>query len=376
MKTLRASVRTLPAVLAAFALAFTSGCGSGLGPAKLTGTRMDYNVSVQRSSNEEMLLNLVRLKYFDLPMFMQVGSIASTYNFGLTAGSTATFPDQRDYLRSIYGTYTPNVSATYGDTPTVTSTPYQGQTYAQQLLLELDFDRFVMLYRSGWDIDYLMRVLVARIGKIEHYYDARTGFTPQSHTDFLDLTEIFARMDDYNNFDIVTVSQGDAKFTIIQLRFNKPEEADRIEALLGIKLARVMHANATITAKLKLVPVTDFNVRAEAKNEKDMTDLPIRLRNCYRAMDMLGQGVDVPKELAVKRVGFNFREQTKDIMDIRQARTRPANAFVAVQYRDYWYYIDENDDRSREVLQLMHAIFALQAGDLPKNVPVLTVPTR
>jgi len=361
-------------VLLLLLLALAGGCS--LGPAKLPATRMDYNVAVQRSGNEEMLLNLVRMKYFEQPVFLQVGSIASSFSYNVGATATGTFPDQRDFLRSIYTNYTPTITGQYTDAPTVTYTPYQGQTYSQQFLAELDFDRFVVLYRSGWDIEYLMRILVERIGRLDHSFDARVGFAQDKHQDFLELTKIIADMDDNGFLDIVTVSGGKDKpnLTVMGMRFKDKAEADRVGQLLGSDLKVQTTAQGHLVAKVRLVAVKDAALGLDSTPDGGLPILALRLRNCLRAMDILAQGTEAPPELVSRRAAFNLRPQFMDVMDIRASATPPSNAFVSVRHGGWWYFISNDDTRSKEVLQLMLNLFALQSADPPKNSPVLTLP--
>lgn len=369
MKTSFFSALSL-ALLAALA----SGCS--LGPARLPATRMDYNVAVQRSSNEEMLLNLVRMKYFEQPLFLQVGSIASSFNYNISGTATGTFPDQRDFLRSIYYSYAPGVTAQFSDSPTVTYTPYQGQTYAQQFLAEVDFERFVVLYRAGWDIEYLMRVLVSRIGELDHTYDARTGFFPKEHADFLELTRIIAEMDDQGRLDIVTVSPGKDKpnLTVMTMRFKDDREAARVSELTGTDIRPQPTRHGHNVARLRLVPVKEHELAAQEDGQGGLTLMQLRLRNCLRAMELLAAGIDAPRELVSKRAAFDLRPQAADVMDVRSSRERPSGAYVSVQHDGWWYSVRREDTRSKEVLQLMLNLFALQSADPPKATPVLTLP--
>lgn len=365
-----------PAILlAAFSLLCASGCS--LGPAKLPATRMDYNLAVQRSSNEEMLLNLVRMKYFEQPLFMQVGSIASTFNYNVSGSATGTFPDQRDFLKGVYYNYTPNITASYSDSPTVTYTPFQGQTYAQQFLAEIDLERFVVLYRAGWDIEYLMRVLVTRIGRLDHNFDTRKGYMNQeAHQKFLELTEIIARMDDRGELDIVTASPGKDKpnITVMTMRVKHPSLIRKIEHLTGVELKAHTNEHGYQVAKIQLVHVKERELAQHSADVAGFVPMAFTLRNCLRAMDVLSQGIDTPKELITKKAAFDLRSQFSDIMDIRSSRTRPADAYVAVNHGGWWYFIRNEDTRSKEVFQLMLNIFALQSADPPKNAPVLTLP--
>jgi hypothetical protein len=69
--------------------------GCSLGPKALQGNRLDYNVSVQRSNNEELLLNLVRARYAEPLFFLQVGSISSSLSYSASVGASATFYHNR-----------------------------------------------------------------------------------------------------------------------------------------------------------------------------------------------------------------------------------------------------------------------------------------
>lgn len=371
-RVLRPTLRTLAA---ACALAALCGCAGGfsLGPAKLAPTRMDYNLAIQKSNNEELLVNLVRMKYFEQPLFMQVGSVASSFNLGVSGGLSATLPDHRSITANIYNTYTPSVTGQYSDAPTVTYTAYQGQTYAQQFLADMDFDRFVTLYKAGWDIEYLMPILFARFGTIDHIYDARTGFMPEHHARFLALTEIIARMDDRGALDILKVGLSDnSTATVMRMDFRDAEETATVQALLGQDLGVRMNSRGRYHVTLKLVPANTLN---HLHIDSDgLVAVPLRLRNCLRAIDYVAQSVAVPPALAQRRRGFDLRTQFFGLCDIRVSETEPGDAFVAVRHENHWYFIRNDDARSKEVFQLLQNIFSLQSADPPKNAPVLTLP--
>ena len=64
----------------------TSGCAQ-LGPQSIKGTRLDYNIAVQRTSDEQLLVNLVRMRYRDNPFFLDVSAIA--LQLSISAGASA-----------------------------------------------------------------------------------------------------------------------------------------------------------------------------------------------------------------------------------------------------------------------------------------------
>jgi len=372
---IRSFASSMRLVFCAVTLVLLCGCagGFGLGPARLSPTRMDYNRAIQQSNNEELLLNLVRMKYFEQPLFLQVGSVASSFSYNISGGMSATLPDHRDVANGAYNIFTPNVSGQYSDSPTVTYTAYQGQTYAQQFLADVDFDRFVTLYKAGWDIEYLMPILFARFGAIDHIYDARTGFQPKQHTRFMQLTKILADMDDRGDLDILKVGLNDnSTATVMRMDFRNAAEAGTVQQLLGNDLGIKMNAAGQYHTTFKLVPAN--MLRHIHNDDAGLPSVPLRLRNCLRAIDYIAKGIQVPPDLVAKHGVYDLRSQFTGLMDIRVSGEEPSNAYLAVKHNKHWYYILADDNRSKEVFQLLMNIFSLQSADPPRNAPVLTLP--
>ena len=64
------------ALVAAVVLA---GCKS-VGPRTIQGARFNYNEAIAHSWNQQLLLNLVRLRYRDTPFFLEVNSVSTQYS--------------------------------------------------------------------------------------------------------------------------------------------------------------------------------------------------------------------------------------------------------------------------------------------------------
>lgn len=52
----------------------------------------------------------------------------------------------------------------------------------------------------------------------------------------------------------------------------------------------------------------------------------------------------------------------------------PASARVAVQYRGYWFYIDEQDQASKATFALLIELSRLELGAKAGSAPILTLP--
>jgi hypothetical protein len=68
---------------------FVAGGCVSLGPAAIRWERTDYNVAIQETQNEQLLLNLVRLRYSDTPILLELSSISSQLATGAGASAGA-----------------------------------------------------------------------------------------------------------------------------------------------------------------------------------------------------------------------------------------------------------------------------------------------
>ena len=67
-------------------LLLACGCQSTFGPRALKHSHPAYNQAIVNTLDQEMLLNLVRLKYRDRPFFLKVGSVTATFSMGADIG--------------------------------------------------------------------------------------------------------------------------------------------------------------------------------------------------------------------------------------------------------------------------------------------------
>src|SRR5215218_10841766 len=72
-------------------LLVVTGCES-MGPGTVTRDRFDYAGAVGESWKSQMLLNLVKMRYGDIPVFMDVGQVVAGYSIQRTAVASASIP--------------------------------------------------------------------------------------------------------------------------------------------------------------------------------------------------------------------------------------------------------------------------------------------
>ena len=127
MSTRLAPSRLLPvAVLAALA-----GCAT-IGPDSIPRDRFDYSDALAQSWKRQTLLNIIKLRYLDVPVFLDVGQVVSGYTFeqAVQAGATADLGPDGNVLSLGAG-------LRYTDRPTITYTPLTGDRFLRGLVTPL-----------------------------------------------------------------------------------------------------------------------------------------------------------------------------------------------------------------------------------------------
>src|SRR6516165_11077769 len=128
-------------------MAGVSGC---VGPKAVRYTRMQYNEVIRDTNDEQLLINLVRLRYADSPVFIDLPNITSQFE---VAG-------RGNYLGG-YGNQTPGrASLGYGelslrDTPTLSYHPREGREIAKALLTPLSADLLIVV-NAGANLEQLL----------------------------------------------------------------------------------------------------------------------------------------------------------------------------------------------------------------------------
>lgn len=366
MRTDPTRARGLAAAVALAAI--LSGCASSLGPRTVAPARFDYNQALSTSWNEQMLLNLVRLRYRDTPIFLEVGAVLAQYSI-TGAGTAAVSISGAGSDGNLYGI---GGGVEYNESPTITYSPLQGEDFVRRLLTPISPATVLLLSQSGWSIERLMLCCVNRLNDLPNATSA-AGPTP----DYPPVYERFHRlafllrelqMAGYFNFRIERV-EGEDRFLVEIV----PSDDSAIDA------------GAAEVAEILGVERGQGAYRLVDAAAPAAGDLVMAGRSLLGVFFYLSQAVAVPADhveagwvtRTVDREGrdFDWNELTGRLFRVAVSRERPAAAFVAVPYRDHWFFIDDDDLNSKTTFGLLNLLFSLQASGGDGASPLLTVST-
>jgi hypothetical protein len=155
---MRARLRLL--LVAVVALA---GCQS-IGTGSVQRDRIGYADAIGKSWKEQTLLNIVKLRYLDTPVFLEVSSVISSYELASQVNlASNVFPNA-----SAGNNQTLGATGTYTDKPTISYTPITGERYLNGLLRPIPPQAIFAMIESGHPADYILRVTVRAINGINN----------------------------------------------------------------------------------------------------------------------------------------------------------------------------------------------------------------
>lgn len=340
-----------------------NGC-SGLGPSTLKGNRYSYNTTIQRSNDQQLLLNLVRLKYRDTPYFLEVNNIAAQFKFRTNAGADATL---QSGVKGIFGFA---AGASVEENPTVSYAPLQGEQFIQRFLAHISLQNIFLLTRSGWSFERILRVCLKRAGNLKNAPTA-SGPTPEIAPVYKDFAEASGLIRKLQLKDAYTLSLG-ASGNIPELIFQFENSGSHLPELRKLNsLLGLPPDNLRIILTTHPSPNNGQHVRVDTRSLLGM-------------MYYLSHAVEVPDEdrangkVTLTRYPsgkpFNWADVTGDILQVHSQSNRPSDVAMAVYYRDSWFYINDSDLQSKSTFSLLAQIFSLQSGNAKNMGPLLTLP--
>jgi hypothetical protein len=358
--------RRLPAVL----LALLSLAGCTMGPRTVIRDRFDYSAAVADSWKSQMLLNLVRLRYGDTGVFLDVGQIVAGYTLESVASAGVVW--------NIFGVTIPHpnvpnnivtggIAGRFTDRPTITYTPLMGERFARSMMSPIPPAAVLSLLQAGYPVDLVLRLMVSVINGIANRYGGDARARP-ADPEFHVLLERMRR---------VQLSGG------IGMRVHRTNKEEAVVMTFRQRLEPGIEEDIlAIRTLLGLDPAgREFRVVYGSVSSGDK-EVAILTRSALEVLVDLSSFIAVPEAHVVDhRVGPTAPPEmgpagpVRPLIQVSSGKEAPADAFVAVTYRGHWYWIDDRDMGSKRMFSFIMFIFTLVEPGSKESPPVLTIPT-
>ena len=349
-------------LLAGCILVGFSGCAS-FGPQSMDRDRFDYINAIASSWKQQTLLNIVKMRYADTPIFLEVGQIISGYQLEGTIAMGGSLS-----ASSAYGDiFSLGTTGRYTDRPTITYTPMTGSHFMHVLLTPIPPPALFMVIEQGWPVDLLFQIGVQKINGISNGMGGLRGYSPDP--DFVKLLEVLQRLQ---------VSR------VIGLRVEMSQESKQIGTIMTISkknLPLEIQADRELVRKLLGLRSDQQEFKIIYGGISDKEDvIAVQTRSGLQILKELGADVEVPStHIAERRTYPPFSESVgiarslQPLLRIHADKSRPIDVFAAVKYNDYWYWIDNRDFKSKGVFTFLMIIMTLAEKEEKIQPPIVTI---
>ncbi|HEY5976047.1 MAG TPA: hypothetical protein VIU41_15040 [Geobacteraceae bacterium] len=355
-------IRRIRSLGALVLLVLLTGCSS-IGPPSIARDRFDYTTTVADSWKRTMLLNIVKIRYGDAPIFLDVASITNQYQ--LTTDLNASFGWQYPFGAGIGSANNQRVGvdANFVDRPTITYTPLTGDKFARSLMTPISPSSVMSLVEGGYPIDLVFRILVHSVNGIRNQFGGSARMR-QADPEFFTLLEML-RHNQNSGSVALRVRKMEGRDTLLMV-FRK--KTDPETEAMGKEVRRMLGLKED---------GGDFRVVYGSASSGD-DEIALLTRSILEILSDISAAIEVPAEhVTEKRVNPTMLPAGEGIkgnlIRIISSREKPTDDFIAVPYRDRWFWIDDRDYQSKKLFSfLMFAMTLTETGG-KEGAPIVTI---
>jgi len=338
-------------------------CGS-YGPRSMDRDQLDYGNSIGNNWKNQMLANIVKIRYVDMPVFVDVGSVVSGYSLSTTVNGNLGFND------NITGGNSQGLGAsgTYTDRPTITYMPKTGDDYLRAILEPVAPANLLSLIQAGYSSELLFTWAVEAINGVHNWSVSRrsnNGRSSSADPEFIEFVALMQELQTLGAMGFGLISDENEKHDII------------------FRLKKQGLPESTIQKSRRAAEIIGLDPKQEqfrviyAPFKSDSATLSIQTRSVIQMLSAMAGFIDVPAEKATyASPGYDYTGTSQRPFQVRSGKDRPDVSFAQIKYQGYWYWIDNSDIPSKRVFTLMFFVTTLTNQAKDANAPVLTIPTQ
>ncbi len=397
--------------------------GCAFGPRILEKTHGRYNEAVRRVDEEQFLLNIVRMRYNESPLELNVSSIAAQYELdgGAEARPFFSTPNPAGNVFHPFSRVLPDVTVSGANRPTITLIPAANGEAVQRFLTPISTETLVFLFQTSWPVATVTRLWVERINGVPNATVA-SGPPQREVPDFARFRRMADLLQLVREQKLGTIHP-EEKITEVgdPLPASSVSASAMVEAVKnGLEYRHVRDASSwTLVRKERrlVVDIVPAAIGHPALEEvatllhlqprlsryeivvapgivpdpllfpgPQRTDLKLATRSTAQVWFYLANGVEVPPEHLAEGVAiapvnpdgtlFDSRIVTDGLFTVHACAGHkpPEFAYVAVKHRGYWYYVDDRDQVSKSTLALVLGISRLDFARMQPAAPFLSLP--
>ena len=340
-----------------------------LGPAALGAGRGAYNDVIARTSSEQTLGLIVRLRYSDPIGLLAVSSVTAGLKFSTQAKGEAGFGSPASYAGALIPF---SAGFSYEDGPLISYAPVDAQAFLREWLAPVTLEMLALAMQGAAGEDALMTLLTL----VERMNGLRlgAGATVEERTAFHRVATLLAQFRELGMALWVQESGAPGRYELILSNYAPGRIAEVEEFLRLLDLRGNPAQESTIRIQVAL-GVRDGNFEG----------LAVQTRSVAEILHSVAASIEVPGEhvkeglVQVRSVPPEASGTLGPILRIHSSSSAPRQANVAVQHRGWWYYVDDTDLASKRAFLQIQMLFMTRLSEATRGAqaaPLLTIPVK
>jgi hypothetical protein len=236
------------------------------------------------------------------------------------------------------------------------------------LLVPIDPKNIFYMLQSGYAADFLLGMTVESLNGVRNRSTA-AGTQREADPEFLRAIALLREVQAAGAF-AMRVEDDKVKGSTAVVFFR----SDNMPADVAEKVAEIRRL-------LKLPPGTQkFTLRYSPARGAD-DELTVNSRSMLQILFAFSGYIDVPEEhlreqSVMPPVAQTATEMQQSAIRIHSGKQRPTDPYVAVRYRDYWFWIEQGDLRTKRALAAVILMFTLTDTGSKEPLPLITIPAQ
>jgi len=331
-------------------LALLAGCGA-YGPKTVVRDRFNYNTAIAESWKNQMLQNVVRIRYADMPVFLEVTSVVSQYEIKGDATARA------DSLLSPF-----EIGGSYMERPTISYAPLTGEKFIKSLMTPLPPEIILHLIETGWPAEFILGLSVQAVNGLYN----RAGGQMVAHPADPDFRTLLTSLTSIQQSGVMVseIEKHDDGDEIVLMFREHPDAEVASEISSVLRLLRLNPDSRRFSVSGGICPAEENEIKFET-------------RSILMIMHALAMGVEVPSKHRAETLDAPVDPGSLNLLPVRvlSGEKRPEDAYAAIQYLNHWFWIDGHDVQSKRAFSFIQLLMNLSEGGTENRAPVLTLPT-